>query len=549
MSVASLQASDKILAAQTDVADAISRGVKGAAAFQMELDAAAGALSSAMMALYAAALESDPTRRDSLTQDAQARYDEAAAQTAGLGGKSRTIRLRNGLGGERATEALSAMEGNVNMQNQSAMLTAQLKRQIDAENAAKRDFAAATSAAAAASKLGENNKLEAQRKTSEAIAAEDTINREIEAKRYRSGPTEEDTKRVADARAATVAAEEEQARVNDVADASTAAANALSEVAAKALEAAQLQSDIAAKYAEMVLATEEAASRMRKVLGDALSGSTSNADAAQKRFIDAPTAANKKERDAAEQRLIDDKEKIAVANNRISRRRDQLTFSDPEISAYNERSDQIRNKILALEEEAKVNSKMADPAQIQDLRNEQASIDAARERRMRQMTKPEQEAADKIAQDIAYESRRQESVDNEKERVKAGKELVKTESQKRKKAATEEAEIVGGAAAELTDAGKRQKFVQGYFDNKKKELQTTLKGYEDERTNAIVGGPSRAALNASDVTTSAGSSELNRLLRGDDASKDVNFAEMKHQSELLAEIRDGIRDATGIIVN
>ena len=549
LSVASLQASDKILAAQTDVADAISRGVKGAAAFQMELDAAAGALSSAMMALYAAALESDPTRRDSLTQDAQARYDEAAAQTAGLGGKSRTIRLRNGLGGERATEALSAMEGNVNMQNQSAMLTAQLKRQIDAENAAKRDFAAATSAAAAASKLGENNKLEAQRKTSEAIAAEDTINREIEAKRYRSGPTEEDTKRVADARAATVAAEEEQARVNDVADASTAAANALSEVAAKALEAAQLQSDIAAKYAEMVLATEEAASRMRKVLGDALSGSTSNADAAQKRFIDAPTAANKKERDAAEQRLIDDKEKIAVANNRISRRRDQLTFSDPEISAYNERSDQIRNKILALEEEAKVNSKMADPAQIQDLRNEQASIDAARERRMRQMTKPEQEAADKIAQDIAYESRRQESVDNEKERVKAGKELVKTESQKRKKAATEEAEIVGGAAAELTDAGKRQKFVQGYFDNKKKELQTTLKGYEDERTNAIVGGPSRAALNASDVTTSAGSSELNRLLRGDDASKDVNFAEMKHQSELLAEIRDGIRDATGIIVN
>jgi hypothetical protein len=45
-----------------------------------------------------------------------------------------------------------------------------------------------------------------------------------------------------------------------------------------------------------------------------------------------------------------------------------------------------------------------------------------------------------------------------------------------------------------------------------------------------------------------GQQELNRLLRGDDPNRDVNFAEMKHQSELLQTIADRILAATGIAV-
>jgi hypothetical protein len=350
------------------------------------------------------------------------------------------------------------------------------------------------------------------------------------------------------ARAAVQAAKDEQVAAAITAGAQTAAAEAEVKKAEKELEAAQSAAEFAAAVAEAAMAVEDAVSRLRKVLDDASSTATSTADAAQKRYTEAPGATNKAARDKAEERLINDKERIAQANNALSRARNTAE-ADPEIKAYNQRSEQIRSQLKSLEQDARVNATPAGQKQMQDLLDEQASMDAQRARRMAELTKPEREAADRIAQEVEMENQRQAGIDREKERVKAGKELAMTESQRRKKAATDEAEILGGAAGEITDAGKRSQFVQDYFNNKKQEIQTTLKGYEDERTNAIMGGPSRAALNASDVTTSAGSSELNRLLRGDDASKDVNFAEMKHQSELLAEIRDGIRDATGIIVN
>lgn len=58
----------------------------------------------------------------------------------------------------------------------------------------------------------------------------------------------------------------------------------------------------------------------------------------------------------------------------------------------------------------------------------------------------------------------------------------------------------------------------------------------DAVQNAILQGPSRAALNAADVTTMEGSRELNRLLRGDDPAKDVNLLELQKQTKLLEDI-------------
>lgn len=59
---------------------------------------------------------------------------------------------------------------------------------------------------------------------------------------------------------------------------------------------------------------------------------------------------------------------------------------------------------------------------------------------------------------------------------------------------------------------------------------------QDAVQNAILQGPSRAALNAADVTTMEGSRELNRLLRGDDPAKDVNLLELQKQTKLLEDI-------------
>ena len=49
-------------------------------------------------------------------------------------------------------------------------------------------------------------------------------------------------------------------------------------------------------------------------------------------------------------------------------------------------------------------------------------------------------------------------------------------------------------------------------------------------------GPSRSALQASDVTTTQGAAELNRLLRGDDTAKNQDLVELQKQSSALQEL-------------
>jgi hypothetical protein len=58
----------------------------------------------------------------------------------------------------------------------------------------------------------------------------------------------------------------------------------------------------------------------------------------------------------------------------------------------------------------------------------------------------------------------------------------------------------------------------------------------DSVENAILQGPSRAALNASDISTQEGARELNRLLRGEDPARDnANLQELQRQSQILEE--------------
>ena len=53
---------------------------------------------------------------------------------------------------------------------------------------------------------------------------------------------------------------------------------------------------------------------------------------------------------------------------------------------------------------------------------------------------------------------------------------------------------------------------------------------------AAINPPYFSALQASDTSTSDGQRELNRLLRGEDASKDKNLDELKTQSDLLRDL-------------
>jgi hypothetical protein len=61
-------------------------------------------------------------------------------------------------------------------------------------------------------------------------------------------------------------------------------------------------------------------------------------------------------------------------------------------------------------------------------------------------------------------------------------------------------------------------------------------GLADQVQNAVLQGPSRAALQASDVTTAQGAAELNRLLRGDDSARNQDLVELQKQSNSLQEL-------------
>jgi len=87
------------------------------------------------------------------------------------------------------------------------------------------------------------------------------------------------------------------------------------------------------------------------------------------------------------------------------------------------------------------------------------------------------------------------------------------------------------------------KFLRQALANQMEAVAPMLKGFQDERQNAVLQGPSRAALNVSDVSTSQGASELTRLLRGDDSAKDVNLAELRKQSAKLDEVVKAIQAA------
>ena len=69
-----------------------------------------------------------------------------------------------------------------------------------------------------------------------------------------------------------------------------------------------------------------------------------------------------------------------------------------------------------------------------------------------------------------------------------------------------------------------------------RQVAPAIFSFADSVQNAVLQGPSRAALNVSDISTQEGARELNRLLRGDDPARDnTNLVELQRQSQLLED--------------
>ena len=101
---------------------------------------------------------------------------------------------------------------------------------------------------------------------------------------------------------------------------------------------------------------------------------------------------------------------------------------------------------------------------------------------------------------------------------------------------------INARAKEMRDKGEDPtKFLRQAVSNQLESVAPMLKQFQDERQTALLQGPSRAALSVSDVSTTQGQSELNRLLRGDDSAKNVNLAELRKQTQKFDELIETIK--------
>jgi len=132
-----------------------------------------------------------------------------------------------------------------------------------------------------------------------------------------------------------------------------------------------------------------------------------------------------------------------------------------------------------------------------------------------------------------------------------GRDLAKTGTEKRNEDLKMKADDIAAASreAEKAQAGSGQALAQKGAEQMALAAAPMLAGFRDEVMNARLQGPSRQALKVSDTTTSEGQAELQRLLRGDDAAKDINLVELQQQTSSLREIVNILRVDHNIIVD
>lgn len=491
--------------AQEDVADAIRRGVRGAGAFQAGLDNTARQLAEAQQQLKDAQEIEDPAQREREVRRAEDRVRDVRNRRDAIQEASREVRLGRTFGGERTTSALSSLENNRRFVNEQAGLIAKLRDSADAE-------------------------LEARRRLNQAIADGDGA-----------------------------AVQQAQAE----------------------LEAAQAAGDLAAAAGEAALAMEDAVSRLRKIADDALSESERMADDAQQRFTEDPTTDNRRARDDAERQLIQDRARVNVAQDAISRTRSWA--QDTVIGrALTSQLEEVRSEREQLAEATRISGVEADQGKMSKLAAREAALQASLENFLFEITKGEREQADAIAYEIDARKRlieqllKEQEFDRELERrtnpegdPMRGLDLMETPATRAARELSQGLADINAAVDEqirgildksngrptdedrkrIREVAKEGRDAQRRFaEQQARQAAPAIFQLADEVKNALLQGPSRAALNATDVSTVDGAKELNRLIRGDDPARDANLLELQKQNETLKAILKELEDG-GVVVD
>lgn len=614
----------QIRQAQEDVAEAIRKGVPNAAAFQRELDASATKLKDAYAALEQAQKETDPTKKQAKVDEAQKRVDEVEGQQADIARRSREVRLGRTFGGERATAALSSLQGSDRFRNESAGQIARLSSAIDSEIAARQKLEAATAKGVEAEIKAAEAELAVAQRASEAAAAIAEAAMSIESamtrvrkigdsalqrseqgadaaqQSYTNSPLRAGAKEARDAaeyrlindrakvgnaqadlsnRRSQIQSDPRMVGINDELETITqrrkdleakrATSGGLNlaerddlgaasrreielirqrEMAARDLTADEqkqldvINSRIAAREKELDASRRRSEqspefSRIQSQAEGALGEANRRADEAQQRFANNPTDENKQRRDEAEDNLRKRQSSVQRFQDMADAQRKQ-TEASPEFQQNNKELQQIAARRAQIAENSAGRAMTA--GEIGELTGQGGLLDRERELRnkneglMQQGLEPFRNAIDEA-----------QSRDALLARADRGRDLGMTASERFRKEFTEGAGAdINARAKELRDQGQDPAaFLRQAVRNQLESVAPMLQQFQEERQNAFLQGPSRAALNVSDVSTTQGQSELNRLLRGDDSAKDVNLAELQKQSAKLDEVVKAIREA------
>ena len=456
VAVASEDAARSIRTAQEDVAKAIERGVPGAAEFQRQLDSLAAELSSADAKLARAVEMSteieDPAQREAIVKEAEQQVAAVRIKQAETEARARELRLGRSMGGERLTQATASLEGNERFRNERAGLIARGRAAADAE-------------------------LVARRRVEQSAASVGDRQQQLRDARA-------ELQKVRDAGGDTAAAD---AAVKK-AEADLRAAEAASRAAGASLELSQKASEAAAALAEAAAGIEAALTRIRKVGDSALQRSEQGADAAQRAFEENPLRAGGREaRDAAEQRLINDRALLGNAQANLDNRRREIQ-QNPQMAAINGELEAITQRRQDLEAKSRIGGGLnqAENAELDAATKREIELLRQREMMARQLTDAERKQLDAInngilAREKELEKGRQRAAedptfkrsidaanqimaDSERQANEAQQRYINNPNEKTRRERDE-------ADARLRSDRQRAQELQDNLDNKRKEIE------------------------------------------------------------------------------
>lgn len=275
----------------------------------------------------------------------------------------------------------------------------------------------------------------------------------------------------------------------------------------------------------------EALNRASQEAQQNLQSAQQAADQARRDDLGFSTPRTRDERAAAEAALqrqieLERQAQVEIANARA--RLEEQSQNDPVLQSTFQRireiTEQLASGALSAEQQAVLRDERAAL---------QASIDA------------------QVQTDPAVIAARDASTREEEQRQAAarGRRLSQTPAQRAAEDLARGIEDIrqsfGQAAVEgsgLVDVAAQNEAIQRFADEQMRAAAPAVFGLADSVENAILQGPSRAALNVSDISTQEGARELNRLLRGDDAARDQNLVELQRQSTALEDIQRTLRE-------